>query len=156
VLRFVNFDELTNLASIGWRAFYQCPLNSFAAPPLLREVGYQAFSGTRIRVVDFGDSALMRADLGLMCCLEEAILPRSLDFASLDCCTSLRRLTVGHVGKWGPEWSDRYLPGFLSELRFTSLDGRFPADFGPRISRSRVFSELAAVCGRLSRPILLP
>jgi hypothetical protein len=112
-------------------------------------IGFRAFSGTRIPRFDLSDSPGCEVDFDYLAFLEVVIYPRKTGEISLGGCSSLKSLTVG-----GAKWLE--VPSSLDELRFTSLDGRLPADFAPCIDRARVFSELAAVAGRLTRGALLP
>ena len=67
----VVFGDKSELEEIGTKAFFQCGLRSFAAPPRLQKIGALAFSGC-LRLSDFRLNQGIQ-ELGWLCFLTTAV-----------------------------------------------------------------------------------
>jgi hypothetical protein len=160
-LKSVDLEACFALASIGGSSFEDClSLRVVRLADLIETVHRRAFANSAVERLDLADLtgllALSLEDCGMLAHLR---LPRSAGEVSLDGVVALESIAFGRA-TWAPSGGKPPMlqvcgrPGIVC---FMALDGRLvPSVLGPMISEARVFAEVAGVCGRWTRPALLP
>jgi hypothetical protein len=135
----------TALETIDACACGRCrSLASFALPPTLRRLGFLAFAGTSITMLDLSETVAELADVIEMLFLVELVLPRGCVLMGVIGLPSLRRVTFG-------AFSGRKVAWHPKEVRFVSMSAH--SKISPGLAGARVYGEVACEMGRETIPL---